>query len=297
MVAVFLRTALLLAPCFSAPQSQHPAWRGRAAQRSRVIASATPPPPPGADEPPPGADEPPPLPPPASSREADATSQALNDELRRREESEACPGLGEFNVELYEHLRRRPEFADKALYTELSSRVDVAEEVFKSWRDKVNSTVRLQPQAGQTPGEVVGLVLRALQDCDYPHDGHGVDVLQSFSSDVCVASRAKISAEMLHRYIKGSKFRILLEWVAIHYSKKLETSLEGRRAYQELRLKSSASGDWSSVNFMLGATDDGRWLIDHIRVRGVTAGMNDDFDDYDDDDDGSADGGAPPAVE
>lgn len=61
----------------------------------------------------------------------------------------------------------------------------------------------------------------------------------------------------------------MLEWVNVLYSKKLETSIEGKRAYQELRLKSGASGEWTVVNFVLGATEHGVWLIDHIRVRGA----------------------------
>lgn len=270
---------ILAAACVGFQPPQRPAWRSRVAVRSRILACSPPAPPPdgaGGD----GDGQAPQTPDDLPAKETDATSQALNDELRRREESESCEGLSEFNAGLYEHLRRRPEFANRELYNELSSRVNVSEQVFNSWRDQVNATTRLEPEAGQTPGEVVSLVLRALQDCDYPRDGHGIEVLQAFSSDVCIASSSKISSEMLYRYVKGSKFRILLDWVNVLYSKKLETSLEGRRAYQELRLKSGTSGKWESVNFMLGnSAEDGLWRIEHIRVKGALSEPGGDFED------------------
>lgn len=234
--------------------------------------------------------------------------QQLKDEIRRREMDGDASGLDEFNSDLYDHLKRRPEFVDRVLYDKLSERIDVEENVFSKWRQQFNSTTKLEPTAGQTPGEVIELVLRALQDVDYPHEGHGVEVLQTFSSDACIASKKKINEEMLYRcdaatragvrasclaprrplrapptrplpplcaprarsYVKDSKYRILLDWVNVMYSKKLDTSYEGKRAYQELRLKSGASGQWIVINFMLGLYDD-IWLIDHLRVRGTVS--------------------------
>jgi len=196
-------------------------------------------------------------------------SAQLNEELKRRELDGDTGGLDSFNSELYDHLKRRPEFTDRVLYNQLSTRVNVEENVFNSWREQVDSATKLEPTEGQTPGEVIQLVLKALQDCDYPYEGHGVEVLQKFSSDACIASPNKINAEMLYRYLQDSKFKVLLEWVNLIYSKKLDTSLDDQRAYQELRLKSGSDKEWKVCNFML-AQKNGVWLIEHIRVRGVS---------------------------
>jgi hypothetical protein len=171
----------------AAPVAPKSALRPRA---HPTLSSAAPPPPPPDDA--------------APSESGNELSGQLSDELRRREQTAEEPGLDAFNSGLYAHLRRRPEFADRELYNELSNRVDVSENVFNSWREQVNATTRLEPRAGQTPGEVIELVLRALQDCDYPHEGHGIDVLQRFSSEACIASPNKISSEQLSRRARAS---------------------------------------------------------------------------------------------
>ena len=81
-----------------------------------------------------------------------------------------------------------------------------------------------------------------------------------------------LCASCIYRYVQESKFKILLEWVSMLYSKKLDTSLEGKRAYQEVRLKSASTGEWTVINFMLGLHDESLWLIDHVRVRGSSGG-------------------------
>ena len=74
---------------------------------------------------------------------------------------------------------------------------------------------------------------------------------------------------MLLEYFEESRYRILLEWVSIQYLKKLELSLDRKRALQQIRLK-SATGESIPVTFQLSKyrRPEGEvWLIDQLLVK------------------------------
>jgi len=74
---------------------------------------------------------------------------------------------------------------------------------------------------------------------------------------------------MLLEYFEQTKYSILLEWVSIQYLKKLELSLDRKRALQQIRL-TSGTGDSVPVTFQLSKYErpEGEvWLIDQLLVK------------------------------
>ena len=207
----------------------------------------------------------------ADGGEAEDSAEAFNsDKLLEALDSQQ---LEAFNSDLYEHLNKRPEYETSELYSSLRKRVDVDDPLYselKERRDRVMSDSPL-PSPTQTPGEVIELVLRALRDVDWPHAGHGVEVLRNYSSpkSALCDDRPDVTSEMLIEYFAQSKYAILLEWVSIQYLRKLELSLDKKRALQQIRL-TSAAGASVPVTFQLSrhVTDQGDvWLIDQLLVK------------------------------
>jgi len=118
---------------------------------------------------------------------------------------------------------------------------------------------------------VIELVLRALRDVDWPRPGHGAEMLMKYSGPASILGDdgTAVTAEMLLEYFASSKYAILLDWVSIQYLRKLELSLDKKRALQRLKLTSSA-GESVPVTFQLSihATPQGNvWLIDQLLVK------------------------------
>lgn len=183
--------------------------------------------------------------------------------------------LQDFNRGLYEHLNKRPEYETSELYSALRKRQDVDDPLYselEARREMLSNTP--QPNEEQTPGEVIELVLRALRDVNWPRDGHGVEVLQTYSGPASVLGddSADITQEMLLDYFASSKYSILLDWVSIQYKRKLDLSIDKKRALQQIRLINSA-GDSVPVTFQLSkhTTDKGAvvWLIDQLLVKSI----------------------------
>ncbi len=191
--------------------------------------------------------------------------------------------LDRFNKDLYEHLTRRPEYENSEMYAELRKRVDVDDPIYselKARREMLASSPT--PSPTQTPGEVIEIVLRALRDLDWPRPGHGVELLMSYSSKASILSgtgsgegeSGEITAQMLLDYFTGgSSYAILLNWVSINYHKKVQLSVDGRRALQQLRLV-SADGTSVPVTFQLAkrTNEEGAevWLIDQLLVKSLS---------------------------
>lgn len=73
----------------------------------------------------------------------------------------------------------------------------------------------------------------------------------------------------LLEYFASSKYTILLDWVSIQYLRKLELSLDKKRALQRLKLTSSA-GESVPVTFQLSKHETAQgsvWLIDQLLVK------------------------------
>ena len=81
--------------------------------------------------------------------------------------------------------------------------------------------------------------------------------------------RPEVTVEMLLNYFATSKYSILLDWVSITYTRKLDISIDKKRALQQIRL-TSANGDAVPVTFQLSIheTPQGNvWLIDQLLVK------------------------------
>ena len=183
--------------------------------------------------------------------------------------------LSQFNNELYAHLGKRSDYETSELYSSLKRRVDVDDPLYSELsarREMLESNPASLPTADQTPGEVIETVLRALRDVDWPHPAHGIEVLRNYSGIASILGDEKkeeVTAQMLLEYFEESRYRILLEWVSIQYLKKLELSLDRKRALQQIRLK-SATGESIPVTFQLSKymRPEGEvWLSDQLLVK------------------------------
>jgi len=180
--------------------------------------------------------------------------------------------MDEFNKGLYEHLNKRPEYETSSMYSQLRKRQDVDDPLYgelKERREMLSNAP--QPNEQQTPGEVIELVLRALRDVDWPRPGHGVEMLQSYSGPASILGDTgrEVTTEMLLDYFASSKYAILLNWVSIQYQRKLELSLDKKRALQQLRLTSS-EGEVVALTFQLSIHNTAQgdvWLIDQLLVK------------------------------
>ena len=123
-------------------------------------------------------------------------------------EGESDSDLSSFTDELYAHLSKRPEYATSEFYKGIKSRVDVTEPMYSELdrrREMLTNASLPNPSLG--PNDVIDLVLRALQDVDYPYEGHGVEVLMNCTgpgSSINPGSQ-KVSPEMLYKYFETSK--------------------------------------------------------------------------------------------
>lgn len=185
----------------------------------------------------------------------------------------------EFNRDLYEHLGKRPEYETSELYAALRKRQDVDDPLYSELaKRRATGADTPNPNTEQTPGEVIELVLRALRDVDWPTEGHGIEVLRQYSGPASILGeedkRPEITPKMLIEYFASSKYSILLDWVQITYLRKLELSLDRKRALQQIRL-TSRDGVSVPVTFQLSkhANPDGSdelvWLIDQLLVKSI----------------------------
>jgi len=180
--------------------------------------------------------------------------------------------LSTFTDELYDHLKKRPEYSTSEFYKGIKARVDVAEPMYSELdkrREMLTNASLPNPTLG--PNDVIDLVLRALQDVDYPYEGHGVEVLMNCTGPGSSINpeQSRVSPEMLYKYFETSKYRILLEWSSIQYLSKLEMSLDNKRGCQRVKMK-SLNGAWVPVTFQLSKyeTEAGSvWLIDQFLVK------------------------------
>ena len=180
----------------------------------------------------------------ADDESADASS--LDDELQKMQ-------LAKFNSELYSHLSKRPEYETTEMYSSLRKRTDVDDPLYNELKQRREMLASApMPSTTQTPGEVIELVLRALRDVDWPRENHGAELLRTYSGPKSILGdgRPDVTAQMLVDYFASSKYSILLDWVSIHYLRKLDISLDKKRALQQLRLTSS-TGESVPVTFQL----------------------------------------------
>jgi len=72
-------------------------------------------------------------------------------------------GTWEFTSELYAHLQRRPDYETSELYKALRNRIDVVDPIYSNLEEAKGREAAV-PTPGQTPGEIIDLVLIALRE-------------------------------------------------------------------------------------------------------------------------------------
>lgn len=181
-------------------------------------------------------------------------------------------GVKDFNNELYKHLSRRPEYEAKEMYSSLSKRIDVDDPLYdelQKCRKLISESVAPNPDL--TASEIIEIVLRALRDVDFPSPAHGVEVLTNCSSPASIIGsgvpQGDLTSTILLDYFRTSKYKILLEWVSISYIRKIEFSLDKKRALQQIKLKNS-EGIIVPVTIQMSKTGE-LWLIDQLLVKTV----------------------------
>lgn len=183
-----------------------------------------------------------------------------------------------FNSEAYEQLRQSTQFEeilkDKEMWQSLQGRIDENEALYSSIKSRPT-----KPEVGQTPGEVIEIVLLALQTISESPTVDGLQVLMNYCSEASACNEHNTSMERLGDYISTSKYRILIQWDQIMFSKVLDVTRDGNKAYQTVRLRSSTNQEWVTVTFSLsrhecfatvsdsGVVEGAIWLIDGFRVK------------------------------
>ncbi|EOD21603.1 hypothetical protein EMIHUDRAFT_117065 [Emiliania huxleyi CCMP1516] len=137
-------------------------------------------------------------------------------------------GTREFTSELYAHLQRRPDYETSELYKALRNRIDVVDPIYSNLEEAKGREAAV-PTPGQTPGEIIDLV----------------------------------TAPMLLGYFQDSKYAVLLDWVSVSYPKKLELSIDKKKALQQCLLR-GRSGEAVPVTFQFTKHET-------VLVKGVSA--------------------------
>ena len=60
-------------------------------------------------------------------------------------------------------------------------------------------------------------------------------------------------------------YSVLIHWDQIVF-RKLEVSINGDKAYQNVRLRDARSGDWMKVKWMLSKREPTGWVVDTVLV-------------------------------
>lgn len=133
-----------------------------------------------------------------------------------------------------------------------------------------------EPSSGQSPGEVISGVLRALRDDGVKDDGTleygGVETLLKFTSSASsLGADESKNPVAIAQFFSRSEYSILLNWDNIVFPSPLRLSIDGTKAYQTTKLRDAKTGDWQKVKWSLslcdeGESEDDKWLIDTIMV-------------------------------
>eukprot|EP00535_Pseudo-nitzschia_heimii_P007532 CAMPEP_0197187946 /NCGR_PEP_ID=MMETSP1423-20130617/16909_1 /TAXON_ID=476441 /ORGANISM="Pseudo-nitzschia heimii, Strain UNC1101" /LENGTH=352 /DNA_ID=CAMNT_0042639663 /DNA_START=52 /DNA_END=1110 /DNA_ORIENTATION=- len=127
------------------------------------------------------------------------------------------------------------------------------------------------PDGELTAGEVVLLVLTALNNNDNPYINRGVEILFGYSSPGSqIKNEEGLTPAEYGQFLKETEYKALFEHLDVTIEKG-EYSFDGKKGFFTARLQTGiAAGDSISVNFILSAVgdgDDSAWLIDSILIR------------------------------
>jgi len=161
-------------------------------------------------------------------------------------------------------------------FVELLSGAD--EEDGEDEKPKVYQPPATVPDSSLTAGEVVMIVLEALNHNDVPSPDRGIEILFDYSSPGSAISHA-IDIEGMTPAEYGTflkeeyEYKILFNHNEVIIDKG-DYSFDQKKAFFTARLQSTDSADFTSVNFILtteGVEEDDCWLIDSLLIR--PAGM------------------------
>uniref|UniRef100_A0A7S3K6L4 Uncharacterized protein n=1 Tax=Aureoumbra lagunensis TaxID=44058 RepID=A0A7S3K6L4_9STRA len=208
----------------------------------------------------------------------------------------------EENLAMYAELEQRKRsmddkdsMADKSIYDALAKKADfprISKKLNEALANRslflgqqelsktsLNETVfnDFLPSSGQSPGEVITGVLRALRDDGIePEEGafqcRGVETLLKFMSPKSELGGPDADPVSIATFFSNSEYDVLLNWNDIVFDTPLRLSTDSTKAYQTTRLKNSKNGEWKKVKWNLSlqsrSNDDGGdyWLIDSMTI-------------------------------
>lgn len=141
-------------------------------------------------------------------------------------------------------------------------------------KPKVYEPPKTVPDSSLTAGEVVMTVLESLNHNDVPNADTGIEILFGYSSPGSAISQAievegMTSAEYCAFLKEEYEYKILFNHEEAIIEKG-DYSFDQKKAFFTARLKSPATGDFTSVNFILSsdsANEDDCWMIDSLLIR------------------------------
>jgi hypothetical protein len=157
-------------------------------------------------------------------------------------------------------------------FVELLSGAD--EEDGEDEKPKVYQPPTTVPDSSLTAGEVVMIVLEALNHNDVPSLDRGVEVLFGYSSPGSAISQSidieGMTPSEYSLFLKEEyEYKILFNHNEVIIDKG-DYSFDQKKAFFTARLQSTDSTDFTSVNFILsteGVEEDDCWLIDSLLIR------------------------------
>ena len=139
------------------------------------------------------------------------------------------------------------------------------------------------PSSGQTPGEVISGVLKALREGALRADrvlaaSSGVATLLRFMSPASsFGSESDVDDAAFIEFVAESEYDILFKWESMRFDKNIRLSFDGKKAFQQVLLLDEESKDWARVKWQLSLRDradckesckseEDVWLVDNVSV-------------------------------
>lgn len=247
-------------------------------------------------------------------------ARRLWDRVRRKggdgggsaEESDSAPPVvsNQETSSLYAELARKREalaeesgetIDDSEIYATIARKGDfpmVAKKLNEALRNRSLTTGNLPPvlaapdwsefapSSGQTPGEVIAGVLRALREgarvasVEETEQNEGVATLLRFLSPASSFGSEPVNDDDFVSFFLDSEYDVLLRWDQMSFKGTINVNVDGNRAYQTVMLlDEDYPGAWVKTKWALSLRDaddckeicdaadgEGYWLIDNVMV-------------------------------
>lgn len=177
--------------------------------------------------------------------------------------------------------------SDDQVYRELDERVletaggfvdllsGTGDEDEEEKKPKVYEPPKTVPDSSLTAGDVVLTVLESLNHNDVPMNDRGVEILFGYSSKGSSITQA-IELEGMSPAEYGTFLKEEYEYKILFNHddaiiEKGDYSFDKKKAFYTVKLRCSATGEFTSVNFILSTKgvdeDDACWLVDSLLIR------------------------------